>query len=116
MNSEEKAAYGDTLINAMEGGNYKDSIASVTLNENKSLLKERLDSIMKYKKKSKLCILISTILTLTLCFGSAVAGAYTATDEIFNNISLKDNKEDNPDSIETIIIKNEAWYLISNET
>lgn len=116
MNSEEKAAYGDTLINAIEGGNYKDSIASVTLNENKSLLKERLDSIMKYKKKSKLCILISTILTLTLCFGSAVTGAYTATDEIFNNISLKDNKEDNPDSIETIIIKNEAWYLISNET
>lgn len=78
MNAEEKAAYGDTLINAMEiGGNYKDSLASVTLNESKSLLKERLDAIMKFKKTTRLAAATSVILVFALCFGATAAGAYT---------------------------------------
>lgn len=45
-------AYGDTLLNAIEaGGNYNNSVASVMLNENSELLKERLDAIMVYRKK-----------------------------------------------------------------
>lgn len=92
MTTEEKAAYGDTLLNAMKSeGNYKDSLASVTLNESKELLKERLDSIMKYKKKSKFCIVISVILTITLCFGAATTGAYTKTQLLQPITSLNKN-------------------------
>lgn len=54
MDANEKAAYGDTLLNAMgTGGSYKSSLASVTLHESKGLLKERLRAIMKFKTPSK---------------------------------------------------------------
>lgn len=69
-------AYGKTLLDAMaKSGNYKETLASVTLRENKELLKERLSAIMCFKKKSKLCALITAILTIFICFGSAVSGA-----------------------------------------
>lgn len=36
-----RRAYGDTLLNAVEiGGNYKNSLATVTLNESTELLKD----------------------------------------------------------------------------
>ena len=74
-----RRAYGDTLLNAMRaGGSYKDSIASVTLNESKELLKERLDAIMSFKRNSKAVISMTLILTLAICFGATYVGAYAA--------------------------------------
>lgn len=65
-----RRAYGDTLLNAMGGGgSYKDSLASVTLNEGKELLKERLDAIMKFKKSSRLTVAISVMLFLPSALG-----------------------------------------------
>jgi len=72
-------AYGDTLINALGvGGEYKNSLSSVTLNENKNILKERLNMIMKFKKKSKFAIACAAAVTLIFGIGAGTAGAYGA--------------------------------------
>lgn len=74
-----RRAYGDTLLNAMgTGGNYENSLASVTLNESKGLLRERLDAIMNFKKQSKLIKFFLFITTLALCFGGLFTGVYAA--------------------------------------
>ena len=71
-------AYGDTLLNALGvGGVYRGSLSSVTLFENKKILKERLDMIMKFKKKSRLAVVIALCATMVLSMGATVAGAYT---------------------------------------
>ncbi|SHJ35051.1 M56 family metallopeptidase [Lutispora thermophila] len=78
LDMESRRAYGDTLIHAIgAGGNYNGSLASVTLNESKELLKERLESIMYYKKASKIMIGMALILTMAFCIGATVSGAYT---------------------------------------
>lgn len=77
LDIKEQQAYGDTLINAMvAGGSYKDSLSSVTLNESKELLKERLGAIMKFKKKSKFIMMITLLLTIFICVGAMSVGAY----------------------------------------
>ena len=67
LDKDGRRAYGDTLLNAVNlGGTYKDSLASVTLNRSAELLKERLDAIMHYRKKSKATAVITGILTLEI--------------------------------------------------
>lgn len=79
LDMQGRRAYGDTLLNAIGlGGNYKDSHTALTLNESKELLIERLDSIMNFKKISKLGILTSLLLTAILICGFTFLGAYTA--------------------------------------
>lgn len=74
----ERRAYGDTLLNAIKtGGSYKDSLSSVTLSESKKLLKERLESIMKYRKTSKMAVAIALAVTLALAACATTIGAYT---------------------------------------
>lgn len=74
--------YGRTLLDAMvKAGNYKESLASVTLNENKELLKERLGAIMSFKKKSKLRTVFSTVFTAGILCAAAFTGAYAAVPE-----------------------------------
>ena len=80
MDVGKQRAYGDTLLNAMRtGGNYKDSVASVTLNEGKELLKERLDAIMKYKRTSKMMLTVTLAITLLMVTGATAIGAYAKT-------------------------------------
>lgn len=72
MGEREQRAYGDTLLNALDmGGSYKSSVASITLNESAELLKERLDAIMSFKKKSKITVTIMLVTTLALAVGAA---------------------------------------------
>lgn len=101
LNFEERKAYGDTLLNAI-GGSYKNSVAAVTLNESKKLLKERLKSIMNYKKISKTTISVSILITIFICISTNVVGAYSGysvkTDTPYNIISQQS----------TDIVKNEA--------
>ena len=71
-------AYGDTLLNALGfGGEYKSSISSITLSENMKMVKERLDMITKFRKKSRPAIAITFLATMFLSMGVTVAGAYT---------------------------------------
>lgn len=102
LDPQGRLAYGDTLLNAIGlGGNYKDSLASLTLNESKELLKERLDSIMNFKKKTKWRIVISLLLTVVLICGFTFSGAYATNrhnqarpNTGANTISLHTNSEE----------------------
>ena len=79
LDTKGRRAYGDTLLNAIGfGGSYKNSLVSLTLNENKELLRERLDAIMNFKKKTKWAITISLLLTVMLVCGFIVSGAYVS--------------------------------------
>lgn len=76
-----RKAYGQTLLNAMKhAGTYRESLAAVTLTENKHILKERLGAIMKFKKQSKLTTVCSFFLTVALLCTATFTGAYAATD------------------------------------
>lgn len=71
--------YAKALLDAMATvGKYRETLASVTLNESKKLLKERLGAIMIYKKKSKYIAAVTAILTIVVTFSSLVIGAYAA--------------------------------------
>lgn len=84
--------YGDTLIHAIStGGSYKDTLASVTLNESKELLKGRLDAIMKYKKIPKIIQTAAIFITGVLIGGAVVLGAYAAPN-------AKSSSENTPSS------------------
>lgn len=86
LDPQERRAYGDTLINALEvDGNYKNSLASVTLNESKERLKERLDAIMRFQKKSKFVVSITLLVTILFCAAATTVGAYAATSATDNN-------------------------------
>lgn len=77
LGPEERRAYGDTLLRAMgAGGSYQNSLASVTLHESAELLKERLSAIMKFKRSSRLTVMLSFALAGALTMGAAAAGAY----------------------------------------
>ncbi|MCM1047134.1 MAG: M56 family metallopeptidase [Clostridiales bacterium] len=79
LDIQERRAYGDTLINAIGlSGNYKDAFVSLTLNESKELLKERLDAIMNFKKMSKWGICTALLFTVIFVCGFSYLGAYAA--------------------------------------
>ena len=80
LDPQGRRAYGDTLLNAIgAGGSYKNSLASVTFNESKELLKERLDAIMKYKRTSKIMLTVTLAITLLMVTGATAIGAYAKT-------------------------------------
>ena len=71
--------YGKTLLDAMAAvGKYKENLGSVTLSENKKLLKERLGAIMKFQKTSRAVKLLTAVLTVCIVLGASFAGVYTA--------------------------------------
>lgn len=86
MDEKDKFAYGNTLIEAMKtGGTYQGTLASVTLHENAILLKERLDAIMNFKKKSKTVKSVTFMLTIAICLNAAIIGAYAVPKETNDN-------------------------------
>ena len=77
LDDKARREYGDTLISFLKSNNlFKSSLASVTLTEGAEQLKERLNAIMNFKKKTKWGILISLLLTAILVCGFTVSGAY----------------------------------------
>ncbi|WP_343208914.1 M56 family metallopeptidase [Anaerolentibacter hominis] len=81
LSPQEQHTYGDTLIHAAgRAAGDKDALACISLSKGAEQLKERLESIMKYKKSSKFAVVMAVILTLTLGAGSVAAGAYTVPD------------------------------------
>ena len=69
--------YGKTLLDAMAAvGRYKENLGAVTLSENKQLLKERINAIMNFKKKSMAMLLLTGALTLCMMLGAAFVGVY----------------------------------------
>ncbi len=78
LKPEERRAYGDTLLRALEsGGGYRAAPGAVSLGENAELLKERLTAIMNFKRPSRWTALLSLALAAALTTEAAAAGAYT---------------------------------------
>lgn len=78
LEPEERRAYGDTLLRALEaGGGYHAAPGSAGLGQSAELLKERLTAIMNFKKPSRWTALLSLVLAAALITGAAAAGAYT---------------------------------------
>lgn len=75
LSPAEKQAYGDTLISVVAEDKYPIGILQATMCEEKNSLKERLLAIMNHNKKSKLTIIISTILLLSVIVGALYLGA-----------------------------------------
>lgn len=110
LDATERRSYGDALLNAVGIDGYKDGSVSVALGESKELLKERLDAIMQYRKKSKYLIFLSMLLTVLLLCGFAYSGAYQV------NALANDTRQAESTEMEYAIIKGEKWYYIVNET
>lgn len=88
IGEKEKYKYGDTLLAAIKpDGGYGNAVISVTLNEDARLLKERLDAIMKFRKKSALIGIVTLILTLGVLWGATFLGAYAGQEN--TNPSVK---------------------------
>lgn len=100
--------YGKTLLDAMvKAGNYKETLASVTLSENKEMLKERLGAIMSFKKKSVVVKIFTSVLTLALCFSATAIGAYAADTTKGQDVWVVDGEEmeDLPEDLEEKLSK-----------
>lgn len=77
LNQNERRQYGSTLISSIQKTSGRTgSRVPLSLSNNFLLLKERLDSIMKYKKKPKISYLIMALLTIILCTGATFADTY----------------------------------------
>ncbi len=75
--------YGKTLLDAMASvGKYKESLGSITLSENKQLLKERLGAIMKFKKQSRTVKFLTSLLTLCVVLGASFIGVYPMENSV----------------------------------
>ena len=86
MTDDEKQSYGDTLLALSTSRRPPVGILATTLCEKKSELKERLISIMKYKKKTIWAVILSVILALALTGCSVALGAATTqTEEVQTN-------------------------------
>lgn len=82
LGDKAKREYGDMLISFLKSDKpHKNSFASVTLTEDAEQLKERLGAIMKFKKKSKPIMVITTICTFAVCFCFLATGAYAAPSD-----------------------------------
>lgn len=72
-------AYGRTLLDAMAAvGRYRANPGAVTLSENKQLLKERLEAIMKFKEQTGAVKILAVFLTLCVVLSAAFIGVYPA--------------------------------------
>lgn len=77
MGYENAQDYGKTLLDAMAAvGKYRGSSAAVTLNGNKTLLKERLEAIMSCGEKSGAVRIMMAVLTACIILGAVFAGVY----------------------------------------
>ena len=96
MGGENAEDYGKTLLEAMAAvGKYKENLGTVTLSENKQLLKERIGAIMSFKKTSKAIRLLTGMLTLCIIFSAAFVGIYStaAAADVPNSIHADNSLE-----------------------
>ena len=78
LDEDDRIVYGDALMVSLKAqGNYKDFVVSITMSENGNIVKERLDAIVNYKKKSKRIVCVSLFLTALVVCSALLIGAYT---------------------------------------
>lgn len=78
LNGAERRAYGDALLRTVStGGGYRAVLPSPMLGAEGKQLKERLETIMSFKKTGKLSAVLAVLLAAVLGTAAAAAGAYT---------------------------------------
>lgn len=78
MGRDSARDYGKTLLDAMAAvGRYRENPGAVTLSENKQLLRERLEALMKFREQSKTVKVLTAALTFCVVLGAAFTGIYT---------------------------------------
>jgi beta-lactamase regulating signal transducer with metallopeptidase domain len=91
LSNKDKQSYGDTLMYVVS--EYKEAplgVLQAKMYEEKKTLKERLTSIMKHNKKSKIIILLSVVLLVSIVIGGLVLGAFNGiTNNVENEIGNK---------------------------
>ncbi|ADL50235.1 M56 family metallopeptidase [Clostridium cellulovorans] len=100
LNSQEKQAYGDTLIAVVAESKYPLSILQATMCEEKRSLKERLVAIMNYSKKSKVTKFFSVVLLLSfisasICLGVGVGSNKYSIKNLFVSTKVVEFKDVN---------------------
>lgn len=78
MSADKKQFYGNTLLALSANRKLPSGILATTLCEDKKELKERLISIMRYKKKSAWAVALTLVLALLLAGCAAALGAATS--------------------------------------
>lgn len=77
LDEDGRIIYGDALIASLKvQGNYRDFVISMTMSENGNIVKERLDAIMNFKKKTGVVFCATILLTALLLCGFTFTGAY----------------------------------------
>ncbi len=117
MNAIQKQSYGETLLSMAAGKKLSAGILSTTLCEEKKELKERLVSIMKYKKLTSGMLFLSIIIVVLLTGCGTILGSVSKADT--SSSSTQGENSDN--EIEAMKSTDELkWYgetsLISEET
>lgn len=93
LDKEQRRAYGDTLLSFVRvKSSYRKNTGTITLTEGAEQLKERLGAIMDFKKKTGVIKVLTTLVTVIICFGFLLSGVYAASKEDVKNIVLK-NKD-----------------------
>lgn len=80
MTAKEKQSYGNTLLDLASKKRFSAGVFATTLCEEKEQLKERLLSIMKYKKKTAWAVMLSIVLVVCLSVCGVALGV--VTDEL----------------------------------
>lgn len=112
MGSDNGQDYGKTLLDAMAAvGKYKENLGAVTLNENKQMLKERLDAIMNFKKKSKTVWFLTGVLTLCVIFSVAFVGIYPVAAKELDGMKYPIETAGND---EGVLLQIEKYYKDGN--
>ncbi|WP_353095936.1 M56 family metallopeptidase [Tissierella praeacuta] len=111
LDDKGKKIYGDTLLASLKfNGSYNNAIISITLSEDARLLKERLGAIMNFRKRSKVTVALSMILTIFVFCGAVFTGAYASRTNLnnsnnFNAINIRE-PQINQNTVKTDDISN----------
>lgn len=83
--TDQRRAYAATLLNAMASDkhSYREQIASLTLTENKKLLKERMEYIMRKKEITTTKKILVTILTAAITATGIFSGSFPADASVY---------------------------------
>lgn len=96
MDAAQRRHYGETLLAIASDKRLPFGIVTTTMCEGKRELKERLQSIMTYKSKSVLMVVLSLVLALALAGCSVALGAANVNDQISDEVSPSPAATDTP--------------------
>ena len=102
LDGSARQSYGDTLISVVAKSRYPIGVMSTNMCEEKKKLEERLVAIMNYRKKTKIVVVITTVLAVAITMGvfSFGAGRIKKTPHSPSEIKLS-NAEEQKNNTET---------------